>query len=705
MNTYSSLIYLITWFLLLIIWILIILKNHKSKSVINLFLFILSVIFWMLSLYLWYYLIDPLKPNISTFFIRLTFWFWILWSFFLCAFAYYYPYENFKIQKTIKYWFLLLTVFTAVISSFTSLVYEKEIIVNWNEIQDKHWSFHNFFLIHYLFNLWIVIWISFSKILKSKWIERNKIIISLIGILSVSLSVALFHTILPKLNIYLLQTEVILFNLFFVILTFYSMQKYRFFNISIKALNIIRTLIFWSVFFVIIIWSKEILEIISINKALNLIISSSIWLLIMLILEKFFPKITSSGYREMKNKVWELKSKLYYCESYRQLQKEIEESFVVKLWISNAKTFIIRDSKSTINIPYCIKNELTEILSKMYDDVLVYEEIDYKFKNTDKNRREKIKKLMESIWSEICIPLFAEKRLIWFLSIWKKSGDSFYTEEEINELIEFKKSLEISFMNVLIKWNLKEENDYMKEMIRDKTNSLQKQNEKIKKLFKQQSDFISVTAHEFRTPLSIAMFQLESALDKFESNPKVSKEIWIIEESLKNLQELTKRLFSTQQYDLEKITLNKEKINLNKFIKWIYNDFKPEMSEKNIDFKLEDKTKEKIEIEVDLSQIRQVLNNILSNAKKFTEKWWIAEISLDKKDGRLIIKISDNWIWIKEKDKKTIFDKFKTNHPESWMWIWLWLYICKKIIELHNWKIKVEDSKIWWTSFCLEFRV
>jgi len=55
----------------------------------------------------------------------------------------------------------------------------------------------------------------------------------------------------------------------------------------------------------------------------------------------------------------------------------------------------------------------------------------------------------------------------------------------------------------------------MKKIINDKTKNLRNQNKENMELLKQQSDFISVTAHEFRTPLSSAIFQVENILDTY----------------------------------------------------------------------------------------------------------------------------------------------------------------------------------------------
>jgi signal transduction histidine kinase len=125
-------------------------------------------------------------------------------------------------------------------------------------------------------------------------------------------------------------------------------------------------------------------------------------------------------------------------------------------------------------------------------------------------------------------------------------------------------------MNILLKEALEEENDLMKKIINKKTENLEEQNREVSKLLKQQSDFIAVAAHEFRTPLSIALFQIEDATDTYKNNDKIFNEMKVVQGSLNNLRVLTNSLFDTEKYDLEKIEVNKININILDFLKEIF---------------------------------------------------------------------------------------------------------------------------------------
>jgi len=156
-----------------------------------------------------------------------------------------------------------------------------------------------------------------------------------------------------------------------------------------------------------------------------------------------------------------------------------------------------------------------------------------------------------------------------------------------------------------------------------------------------------------------------------------------------------------QQYDLNKVDIQKEKVDLKNFVKNIYKDFRHVMKEKSLDFIFDDKvTTKTADIEIDKSQMRQVIHNILNNAYKFTHKGGEISLFMKKNEDGYLIKISDSGKGVPEADKKRIFEKFQTNNRTAGG-IGLGLYICKKIIELHGGKIWMEDSDQGGAAFCI----
>ena len=695
MTLYQTILYIITSLLLWITWLLILLRNKKSIINLSLFLFTISTILWMISMYLWYYFVNPNDIFISTLFIRLAFSFGITTLFFLCIFSYNFPKISLHIPKYIRITFIFTTILLSLISAFSDLVYESEVIIDNKLVADVNWPLHPIFILYTITCIFFVIWILIKKMFLNRGIEKNKIIIVLWWTLSIVIGVTIFHIILPIFEIYLLQSEVVVFCLLFVILVFYSMTKYRFLNISSLLLKISRNIIIMVIFLFtclsIFNWINYLFP--NFTQTINIIISTFIWLSIFKFSENLIPEFINRSEKEFRNAIKEFKSNIGLYENYELLIKSLEKVFILKLNIHNAKLLLIRDKQIKANIPILIKNDFTSKL-KNYD-ILVKDEI--KFLNTNKTEKEILFKNMEQLNASICIPLFFKKTLIWLFTLWSKSWEQIYSKEEIELILWLKRKLGTSFINILIKKRLQEENDLMKQIINNKTKNLKIQNKEIKELLKQQSDFMAVTAHEFRTPLSSAIFQVENILDTYHSTGEVFDEINSVWNSLENLKLLTEKLFEVQQIDLNKIKLNIENTNTNNLLKNIYDNVKLIADKCNIQFEYVSYLEKNESIKVDKMRINQVFNNLLSNAIKYCKSKWKILMSLNQDKKNILISIEDNWPWIPDKEKKTIFNKFKTINKIWKTWIWLWLYISKKYIQMHKWDIKITDAPKWWT--------
>ena len=189
------------------IGVLCFLKNKKSFVNTLYLLAIGSLMLWSGALYFGYYFIDI--PHISLIFIRLTFGFGALGSAFICMFSYFYLRKVFVISLPLKIFYILLTFGVVVLSSFTGLVYEREIILYGTEIHDVHGPLHIVFVLYYFVNLLLATVFSFKKMQIMHDIERIKVKLVLWGTISIIVPTLLFHMILPRFGIYIFQEEVI----------------------------------------------------------------------------------------------------------------------------------------------------------------------------------------------------------------------------------------------------------------------------------------------------------------------------------------------------------------------------------------------------------------------------------------------------------------------------------------------------------------
>lgn len=692
MPPYITILYWFSWLILMFIWISTLRRGVKSPINISIFMFSLSVIFWLWSLYFAYLFADPNSIKITLFLTRLTFWFGVFVPFFIWTFFYYFPRKNIDFGLYFEIWYLLLNICVACLSIFTSYIYEANIYVNELLIQDKLGKLYFIFVIQFILNIIVSLYIAFRKIFEYKNIEKTRLIIITSWALCFILLVTFSHIILPLFNIYYLQAEIWTSSMIFSLSAFFTMHKYRFLNLWNLTLKIIRYTFIYSIFVIIMICLHWFLSFLWFDHFFNLIISSCLVILWYIFIEGKFPEIIEKNLKDFKTTILELKDWLYLCDTYEKFQNLFEQTFIVKHWISTAKIYVVLDTlKQNINIPYYLKNEFTEELCKYSNNLLLKHEID--FMNVDNNNKYLLKKWMEELGVDLCMPLFKEWVLIWIFTLWSKWNWKTYSLEEVMEILGLNKAIEICFMNILLKINLQEENDLMKKIINERTKDLQNQ-------IKQQNDFMAVTAHELRTPLNIAMAQLEDTLENYKHPEDVLRDMNVVWLSLENLRQLTQVLFEVQQFDLNKSIPNKEKINIKEFMNNFYYNCKNLITQKSFRCQFINNISD-INIFIDPVQIWQVMSNLTSNAMKFTPNNWLITMILTCDEQSVYISVMDTWPGIPDSEKENIFNKFETNHSTMWIWIWLWLYLSRKIIELHWWKIWAEDNPSWWAKLCI----
>ncbi|MBN1258905.1 hypothetical protein JXA05_04075 [Candidatus Peregrinibacteria bacterium] len=652
----------------------------------------------MTTLYLGYWYADRQYWNMALVWIRLSYGFSIVAMSLMTVFIYFFPKTVLTIRRLFGVLYIGITAITFCIASFTTSIHHSFIIENGVYVNDNLGSLYFLYLFDIIFNLFAPFIILIIKLKDIQGIERRKMMMVMYGYLLFVAIAVTTNVVLPVFNIIILQRQIPIVILFFVLPTYYAIQRFRFFNLAYIYRKLAREglLLAGYVLFALFI-SKGLISFFPVlAKDISLVISILVAGGLYMYARSIIPEFYDIGMRGLKNAITNLKSKIYYCDTFGKLLEILQETFTVKLDFARADLYVIRKrngetsektDKKTISIFY--ENDFSRTLKDFRNDVVVSQEIDYK--HIPQAEKNKLKKGLKELNADLCLPLFSENKLFGFLALAKKEGVTLLTGETINEIANTRHDLEIGTMNILLKMNLQEENDLMKAAIARKTKQLRVQYEAIQELVRQQSDFLAVTAHELRTPLSIALFRVEDMLSGKQKPKNLKENLESVDAALTTLKELTARLFSVQQYDLKKVKPNPEKTDIKEFIQSVFRDFTGIMKEKSVEFLLEDRLKKKIFCKIDKAQMNQVLRNLIGNAIKFVpaNKGKIT-LGVKTKNHHVLITVRDNGPGVPDKMKKKVFDKFRTKGPGGG--IGLGLYICQKIAELHKGKIWMEDA-------------
>lgn len=213
--------------------------------------------------------------------------------------------------------------------------------------------------------------------------------------------------------------------------------------------------------------------------------------------------------------------------------------------------------------------------------------------------------------------------------------------------------------------------------------------------------FFTNISHEFRTPLTLIIGQMEMLLQVRNFALSVYNKILSIYKSGLQLQELITELLDFRKQEQGHMKIKVCEQNIVDFLYENYLLFREYAVHKEIDFKF-NKTNDTIRVWYDAKQIQKVVNNLLSNAFQYTPGGGEIALSVRKGNHEVIVEVSDSGCGIESKDLDKIFDRFyQAEHTvsSSGVGIGIGLALSKGIVELHHGTIDVFSTPGEGTTF------
>ena len=243
--------------------------------------------------------------------------------------------------------------------------------------------------------------------------------------------------------------------------------------------------------------------------------------------------------------------------------------------------------------------------------------------------------------------------------------------------------------------------------VREQKNTLEEQAKKLVELDRLKSNFFTNISHEFRTPLTLIMGQIENVLDAT-SEEKVRSKLKMVLTNSKRLHALINQLLELSRLEAGEIKLKITTIELNKYLKKILAAFESYAERKNINLEFIGVDKD-LNVFGDLEKLEEIFNNLISNAIKFTaDSGRISLIINDQKDDtNLEIIVRDTGIGISEEALLHIFDRFyqvDSSQTREYEGTGIGLAIVKELIELHEGSIEAKSIKGKGTEFIIHLR-
>ncbi|MBC1452041.1 cell wall metabolism sensor histidine kinase WalK [Listeria welshimeri] len=215
------------------------------------------------------------------------------------------------------------------------------------------------------------------------------------------------------------------------------------------------------------------------------------------------------------------------------------------------------------------------------------------------------------------------------------------------------------------------------------------------KVDQERRDFVSNVSHELRTPLTSMHSYLEALSDgAWEDKEIAPRFLEVTQNETERMIRLVNDLLKLSRMDGGREHLEKSFVNFTDFFNHIIDRFEM-MKKETIMFKRHI-PKEPVIIEIDEDKVMQVLDNIISNANKYSPDGGRISFYLKKFEDEIEISIADEGLGVPEEDLANVFDRFfrvdKARSREMGG-TGLGLAIAREVIEAHGGRIWAERNK------------
>lgn len=225
---------------------------------------------------------------------------------------------------------------------------------------------------------------------------------------------------------------------------------------------------------------------------------------------------------------------------------------------------------------------------------------------------------------------------------------------------------------------------------------IQNQAERLKKMDAAKSRFFANVSHELRTPLTLVLGPINSVLKSDNIDGRNFKLLSTAKQNGKELLKLVSSILDLSKLENEKLFLKEKPEQLFSLTRRLISNFESYAQRSGIDLIFDYQIDQNLFLLLDKEKIEIILNNLLSNALKFTDKGGKIEVKIKQKVRTISFSVSDSGRGIHPNDLPNIFDRFYQSEERNAAaegGTGIGLALCKELVYLMKGEINV-NSKI-----------
>lgn len=260
-------------------------------------------------------------------------------------------------------------------------------------------------------------------------------------------------------------------------------------------------------------------------------------------------------------------------------------------------------------------------------------------------------------------------------------------------------------------------NQILQQKVKSATAKLKAQKAEIEEKYRFEKDMMGIMGHELRTPMTVARGTAELLLEKIKNNTNIDpaylkEKLEKIFSSIIKEADLIQTMLSTSHIDNAKVNLQLSQFDLIELIEFAVTTFKKDANAKNLKLSFIRPEKEIPQIINDQCRVLEILNNLISNAIKYTNEGSVT-VSVSEKNGFIEYSVKDTGIGIPKEEIKKIGKKFyrvnqyldeKKNIVRAGG-TGLGLYVVKGLLKAMGGKLKIESEEGVGSTFTAIFPV
>lgn len=229
-------------------------------------------------------------------------------------------------------------------------------------------------------------------------------------------------------------------------------------------------------------------------------------------------------------------------------------------------------------------------------------------------------------------------------------------------------------------------------------------NNRLRELDQLKDEFLSTVSHELRTPLMSISGYVELARER--ADPEAREYLNIVERNADRLLALVNDLLFVARLQSGGVELEPAAVDVGQLVQESVASAQPHAASSGIELRLR-LTGADTRVSADRRRLGQVIDNLVSNAIKFSPEGGEVDLAVGAIDGVITIEVTDRGIGIPEEERSRLFERFfrsSTALDRQIPGTGLGLYISKAIVEAHGGTIRATSALGSGSSFVVELR-